>query len=378
MLIVDAHEDLAWNILNFGRDYSLPAAETRRRETGSQAPEVNGDTLLGWEDYQRGEVAVVFATLFAAPKRRRLGEWDTQAYADPDQAHAVYRAQMEAYLRLVDEHPDRFRLLLTRGHLEEVLSGWTQRQAKPEDESREGEGVTPIITGPPVGLMVLMEGAEGVRTPEELEGWWQRGVRLIGPAWAGTRFCGGTREPGPLTSDGYALLEAMADFGFALDLSHMDEQAALQALDAYPGTVCATHANAIALLKGVETNRHLTDRLIQGIVERDGVVGVVPCNRFLVPGWRRKDGREGVSLRHVVAHIDYICQMAGDAQHAGLGSDFDGGFGLQSTPAEIDTIADLQKLAPLLAEEGYIESDIAAILGMNWIARLRRILPEAV
>jgi membrane dipeptidase len=158
----------------------------------------------------------------------------------------------------------------------------------------------------------------------------------------------------------------------------MDEQPALQALDAYPGTVCATHANAIALLKGVETNRHLTDRLIQGIVERDGVVGVVPCNRFLVPGWRRKDGREGVSLRHVVAHIDYICQMAGDAQHAGLGSDFDGGFGLQSTPAEIDTIADLQKLAPLLAEEGYIESDIAAILGMNWIARLRRILPEAV
>jgi membrane dipeptidase len=64
--------------------------------------------------------------------------------------------------------------------------------------------------------------------------------------------------------------------------------------------------------------------------------------------------------------------MAGDAHHVGLGSDFDGGFGLQSVPAEVDTIADLQKLTPLLAEKGYASQDIAAILGLNWITLLRR------
>jgi membrane dipeptidase len=68
--------------------------------------------------------------------------------------------------------------------------------------------------------------------------------------------------------------------------------------------------------------------------------------------------------------------MAGDASHTGLGTDFDGGFGLQSTPDGIDTVADLQKLVPLLAEKGYSEPDIAAILGMNWIRRLQRVLPE--
>jgi membrane dipeptidase len=358
-LIVDAHQDLSWNMLTFGRDYTQSAAETRRREQGSLTVERNGDTLLGWPDYQRGKVGIVFSTLFAAPARRREGDWDKLYYHDFNEAYTSYRLQLEGYHRLVDEHSQKFRLVQTSKDLQAVLSHWNQ------DDLPEH----------PVGLVVLMESAEGVRNPAELEEWWQGGVRLIGPAWAGTRFCGGTREPGPLTPDGYALLDGMAELGFILDISHMDEQAVLQALDHYPLPVVATHANAIALLKGLDTNRHLSDHTIRLLVERQGVIGVVPVNPFLLPGWRRGDQRELVTLSHVVAQIDHICQLSGDALHVGLGTDFDGGFGLQSTPAEIDTIADLQKLIPLLAEKGYTEDDIAAILGQNWISLLRRSLP---
>ena len=67
--------------------------------------------------------------------------------------------------------------------------------------------------------------------------------------------------------------------------------------------------------------------------------------------------------------------MAGDALHAGLGSDFDGGFGLQSVPPDMDSVADLQKIGPLLLRRGYTEKDTANILGGNWITRLRRDLP---
>jgi membrane dipeptidase len=74
------------------------------------------------------------------------------------------------------------------------------------------------------------------------------------------------------------------------------------------------------------------------------------------------------------SQIDYICQMAGDAAHVGLGSDYDGGIGLQTVPAEIDTIADLQKLVSLLLERGYTEEDAAAVMGRNWLTALRRIL----
>jgi membrane dipeptidase len=181
-----------------------------------------------------------------------------------------------------------------------------------------------------------------------------------------------------LTHEGRELIAAMADFNFVLDLSHMDEAAARESLDRYEGPVMATHANCAALLRGAETNRHLSDRIIEGLIERDGVIGLVPFNAFLKVGWQRKTGsrREEVSLDALIAHIDHICQIAGDSLHAGIGSDFDGGFGLQSIPSEMDSIADLQLIASGLKSRGYHELDIENILGGNWLRFLRRNLPS--
>lgn len=360
MLIVDAHEDLAYNMLTFGRDYTRSAMETRRLEAQTFPPIQAEETLLGWPEYQAGQVALIFSTLFATPARLRSGEWDRLAYQDIPQANRLYRQQVDVYQRLADEHPDLFLLVRSTTDLQVILNGWQKRSEK---------------NPPPVGLVILMEGAEGVRSPAELEEWWQAGVRIIGPAWAGNRFCGGTHEPGGLTPDGHALLETMADLGFGLDVSHMDEKALLQAVDIYPGTIIASHSNLHVLLKGLDTNRHLSDHAVQALLERQAVIGILPLNGFLLPGWRRGDRRELVTLQHVAAQIDAICQRAGDALHVGIGSDFDGGFGRPSTPVEIDTIADLQKLAPLLSERGYSDQDLAAIFGQNWIRILKQILP---
>jgi membrane dipeptidase len=373
-LIVDAHQDLAWNMQTFDRDYTRSAAETRRLEAGGLTPERNGDTLLGWSDYQRGRVALIFASLYAAPTRLNLHEWDKVCYADIQEAHRVYSAQADLYERLAEEHSDKFRLVHSRADLENVLAPWVEDKGSAPGEPGDGDE-NQEARGRPVGLVMLMEGAEGVRQPGELEEWWERGLRIIGPAWKGTRFCGGTNEPGPLTSEGFALLERMADFGFGLDLSHMDEQSVLQALDFYPGEIIASHAPPASLLPENTTNRFLSDRVVQGILERDGVIGLGALNGFLKIGWRNSGSREDVHIDLLVAQIDYICQMAGDAGHAGLGSDFDGGYGLQSVPIEFDTIADLQKLVPLLANKGYSDEDIEAVLGKNWLRRLQRILP---
>jgi membrane dipeptidase len=361
-LIVDAHEDLAYNILNFGRDYTRSAADTRQveRESGSATTQHNGETLLGWPDYQRGHVAVVFSTLFVTPARRRDGDWDKQAYADFTQAHQLYRRQLDTYHELADRHSDQFRIIATRADLESVLAHW----ADPGAETH------------PVGLVPLMEGAEGVRRPSELDEWWEGGVRVIGPAWAGTRYCGGTREPGPLTDDGRALLKVMSGIGFTLDLSHMDEISAHQAIDLYAGPIIASHANAAAIVPGYSGNRLLPDEVIKGLIARDGIIGVIPYCHFLKADWKRGDRRDDVTLETLCAHIDHICQMAGDARHVALGSDFDGGFGLDSTPAEVDTIADLQKLGPILSAKGYNAGDVAAIFGENWLRHLRTNLPS--
>src|SRR5512141_120393 len=123
-LIIDSHCDLAWNMLNYGRDYTRSAAQTRELEKGSLAAEKNGDSLIGWPDYQRGQVAIVFSTLFAAPTRTKEGEWDKTCYATYDEAHRLYMDQLQSYRQLADSKPDYFRLIFNSKDLHSHISEW--------------------------------------------------------------------------------------------------------------------------------------------------------------------------------------------------------------------------------------------------------------
>lgn len=360
MIVVDGHADLAYNILTFGRDYTRAASETRRLEQGGDAPRHNGETLLGWPDWVRGRVAVVFATLFASPERKRRGPWDTQSYTDAAQAHQICSRQLDLYHRLTEQRPDRFRLLTSRNGLAAHLTEWRRADSEP-----------------PLGLVVLMEGADGVRAPDEVEQWHRRGVRILGPAWSGTRYAGGTGEPGPLTAQGRALLESMADLDMILDLSHLAEEAAREALASYRGVVIASHSNPRRLMTtGQNPDRHLSDEVLRGLADRGGVVGIVPYNRFLQAGWRPGDGRRSVPLRRVADHIDYVSQLVGKVANLGLGTDFDGGFGLGEVPDGLDTVADLRLIGEVLQDRGYRPEEVEAVLGGNWLDLLSRSLPE--
>jgi membrane dipeptidase len=165
----------------------------------------------------------------------------------------------------------------------------------------------------------------------------------------------------------------MADLGVGLDLTHMAERAAVEALDRFEGVLMATHSNPQGIVPG---DRQLTDALMMGIAERDGVIGIALYNRFLRRDWHKGDRKERVTLADVVRAIDYVCQRVGDAEHVALGSDLDGGFGSESAPAEIDTVADLQKIATALGEHGFQSGHIKAIMGDNWLGLLRRLLPD--
>ena len=358
-LIIDAHQDLAWNMVNLGRDYTQSAYQIRESEKNTSIPAYNGNTLLGWPQYLQANIAIVFGTLFCTPRRRHNDTYEIQVYETPEEAYTCYRQNLDAYLRLTDQHPHKFRLLYNQTDLTNHIAQWQLHL--------DHAGDSP----PPVGIVILMEGADGILEPSQVEQWHQWGVRLIGPAWAGNRYCGGTLEPGPLTKLGYQLLENMAELGIILDISHMDHQSARQSLDDYPGQVVASHANAEALVSGIPINRHLKDETIQQLIERDGVMGIMPINPFLDWNWKENGGRAGIGLDKVVAQIDHVCQMAGNTNHVGVGTDFDGGFGVEVAPHEIDTIADLPKLATHLAKKGYNQEDIDQILSGNWLRILR-------
>jgi membrane dipeptidase len=163
----------------------------------------------------------------------------------------------------------------------------------------------------------------------------------------------------------------MQRLGMALDTSHLSEESFWQAMESFQGPVLASHSNCRAL---VPRARELSDEMIRAIAERNGIIGISPGNFFLVPGWSRDP--KPVSLERMVAHIDHVCQLVGDAHHVGIGSDLDGGFGRNETPTELETIADLLKLSDVLRGAGYAQSDINHIMGANWLRFLERALPE--
>lgn len=162
----------------------------------------------------------------------------------------------------------------------------------------------------------------------------------------------------------------MDHLGMLLDLSHMADDACRKAFDIYTGPIVATHANS---RRTVPMARMLADETIRSLVARRGVVGIMPLSWALDP--TRSLRRTELTLDMVVDAIDVVCELAGNCHHVGIGSDFDGGQGAESAPAELETIADLPKLARALARRNYSEDDVANIMGGNWIRLLRESLP---
>jgi len=349
MLIVDAHLDLAYNALEEGRDPLMTVEGTRLVEPTGHS---NGLATVSFPQLREAGVGLIFGTIFVMPEASSVDVEKKSVYRDAQSAHRLGMKQLDYYRRLVDVEKNHLRLVGDNASLEEILSS-----IESGDQSL-------------LGIVPLMEGADPIRAPQELELWVEKGLRIIGLAWDDTRYSAGAWRGSKhgLTKEGRALLEVMNEFHLILDLTHMSERASLEALDQYEGTVVATHSNSRVLVPG---ERQLSDNQIRAIGQRDGVIGTVLYNRFLRAGYNKGDPKDLVTLDHVIAHIDHVCQLLGDARHVGIGSDMDGGFGADDIPAEIDTASDLPLIAGHLLKAGYEETDVARIMGGNWIDLLR-------
>ena len=360
--IIDSHEDLAYESLYGGFDYTRSAADNRKYYTG---PEKFGCTI-GWPELQEGGIGIVFGTVFIAPPDDgNKGQKNRETtYITDEDFHAAVCAQLDFYDRLAGEHPDQFRRIFSRTDYDDVVKDWSEQ---PGSEH-------------PVGLVTLLEGTEGLRSFDDLSRYYERGIRLIGPVWAGGRWCAGTKSrdmKDALTDEGKTLLRKMSAQGFILDISHMKNRSAMDSLDYYDGVTAASHANCNVLLgDDFPVERHFNDETIRMLIEHDGVMGVVPYNYFLRTGWKKNgvSPRNLVTLNTLADHIDHICQLAGHSRAAAIGTDFDGGFGYPDIPYEMNDISDLPELAGVLENRGYKEEDIQNIFHKNWQRILERAL----
>jgi membrane dipeptidase len=354
MIIVDAHQDIAYNALSWGRDYRIHPLNHRRYEISLGYPRA----MIGLHDALLGRVGVIFGSIFTAPYSEKPSRvpYSRPMYKNASEAYRLGMQQLDYYQRLEDEHP-QVRLIEVQADLEYVLTSW-----KPDTPMNQRVQ----------GIVISFEGADPILEPKQFEEWYERGVRCVGLAWQDTRYCGGSGSSNGLTPLGFELLEFMAHYGAILDISHASEKASLQILDAYSAHIIASHSNP---RRFSDTDRHLSDAVIRRLAERGGVMGVVMMNQFLSTRWSPMDIKTKPSISEVVDVIDYVCQLTGSAQHVGLGSDFDGGFGAESTPNGLDTVSDLYAIAQALASRGYSEVDVLAIMGENFLRVLRASLP---
>ena len=358
MFTIDAHLDLSMNAMEWNRDLRLPAKKLNAREQArglTDKPD-RGNAVVSFPDLRRGEIGLVVATQiarFVAPDNPLPG-WNS-----PEQAWSQTQAQLHWY-RTMEEAGELVQVVDTAG-LDAHVACWQETLAAGGDTSRL-----------PIGYILSLEGADSLITTRHLERAFAAGLRALGPAHYGPgRYAHGTDASAPLNAAGRELLAEMDRLGLILDATHLCDVAFWEALDLFAGPVWASHNNCRAL---VHHNRQFSDEMIKALVDRGAVIGGPLDAWMMVPGWIRGTSQPQemhCDLEVRLDHLDHICQIAGNADHVGVGSDLDGAFGREQAPHDLETIADLARLPALLARRGYPPADIEKVMHGNWLRFLR-------
>ena len=319
-MFVDAHLDIAWNAISAGRGFLEPPAP---------------GYLVSRRSLVASGVGLVFATLYTAPAPAGRAMRTRFVYENAHEAHIMAMAEVNYYRSC------GLQLIGDRAELDAYVGGWKRGK---------------------LAAVLLMEGADPVEDPSQLGAWTGMGVRIIGPAWGGTRYSGGTGAPGGLTDLGRQLLKAMKRKRVILDLSHMADESVADAFRLWRGPIMASHSNARAIVPG---DRQVTDETVAEIARRGGIVGVSFYQHHL-----RASGR--ATLADVIKQVVHHARAAGGPEHVGLGTDLDGGFDARQAPMK--DLAELKDLAARLRKH-FNRRQVEGVMGDNWINFLRSSLP---
>ncbi|SHI34536.1 membrane dipeptidase [Pseudozobellia thermophila] len=351
MFIFDAHLDLAMNAMEWNRDLTWSVADIRKSEQGMTDKPDRGRNTVSFDAMRAGNIGLCVATQIAryVKKGNPLPGWRS-----PQQAWAQTQGQLAWYRSMEDA--GELAPITNKKQLEAHVNLWKTEGGKK-----------------PIGYILSLEGADSIVTLDYLEKSFEAGLRAIGPAHYGPgTYAFGTDSSGGIGNKGRALLREMERLGLILDATHLCDPSFWEALDHFKGPVWASHNNCRAL---VDHNRQFSDEQIKALIERDAVIGMAMDAWMMVPHWvRGKSTPQAMncSLEQTLDNIDHICQIAGNADHVGIGTDLDGGFGTEQCPYDIDTIADLQKIPHLLRTRGYTQDDIEKIMNLNFLNFLRR------
>jgi len=305
-------------------------------------------------------------------------------------SRAIQRAddQIAAVRALAENHPETWQLATTAADVRRAAA--------------DGK----------IAALLGLEG--GYAIDERLENvarYYKMGVRYMSPAWSvSTSWAGSSGDEVGATRGlnefGREVVREMNRLGMMVDVSHVSDKTFWDIVNTSTKPVIATHSACRAI---TDVPRNLTDDMIRALAKTGGVVNVIFYPEHIEPGWSQKkkqldseiaglvqrasENEPGdvvhkklardrvrqeqyatrlpkVTVSRIVDHIDHIVKLVG-IDHVGIGSDFDG---VQATPADLSTVADLPNLTRELLKRGYTENDVDKILGGNML----RVMEEQV
>ena len=366
MLVIDGAFPMASSAILQDRDLLLPIEQVRAapktvRRIEDAPPDT--ETLATLPELRKGRVAVAVVKLV---QRRYWPGWSTYGYRSDEIVYAMHNAQL-AYYRILEAKGEA-RILRTRDDLRRHVQQWQDAS----DTSKL-----------PFGMIVAAEGADGILWLEQVHEWHHAGMRVVSLAHSGiTHYAHGYQHgkgtSGGLFPAGRKLLKEMDALGMVLDVSHASEDSMRESLEVFSGSVLASHHNCRSLVPGP---RQISDAQIKMIVERGAVIGHLMSANALYNEERHgplngRTKRELTSLNDFADHVDHVCQIAGNTRCSAIGADTDGQGGRAGAPREIDTVADYQKLAGVLARRGFKHEDVENVMYKNWLRLFERALPK--
>jgi membrane dipeptidase len=352
-VIVDTHIDAPGMLMDGWKDLGV---EAQGRE-------------FDYPKARAGGLDVAFMSIYTSPKQDADGS-----------AWQVANGMIDSVEALVQRHPDRFALL---------------RSPRDVGTLRKGDRVLLPLgmeNGAPIGDDL-----------KNLQFFFDRGVRYITLAHsAANRIADSSyaleRKWHGLSPFGRQVVAEMNRLGIMVDVSHISDESAREAIALSSVPVIASHSAFRHFTPDFE--RNISDELAKAVADKGGVVQVPFGTAFVDPkgaadtqahfraindfnqrnaalkaagkpleskeafdkAWADAHPAPVTKIEAVLDQIDYAVKLIG-IDHVGIGSDFDGVDG--ELPDGLRTTADFPNLVAGLQARGYSDADIGKILGGN-------------
>lgn len=208
-----------------------------------------------------------------------------------------------------------------------------------------------------------LEGLDYLNNSIEMYTMFQLGVRLVSFTWNHDNdFAFSHKSQGKLTSEGRKLVKICNELGIVIDISHLNDESALEILQLSNKPVVASHSN---VRKIMNVSRNVSDEIIDMIAKSNGVIGMNASTDFI----RSEPNMQDINL--LVKHIDYIKNRVG-IEYIALGFDFMDflvGTNINISDDEfLDGLGNhgqVQNLLDALKMHGYSKDDIEKIAYKN-------------